>query len=55
MTPSTYIEAHMKYGVSVLGKALRDGKPFQHSVIIARNDSPVNEIKDIKRPFLCVR
>ena len=48
MTPSTYIEAHMKYGVSVLGKALRDGKPFQHSVIIARNDSPVNEIKDIK-------
>jgi len=48
MTPSTYIEAHMKYGVSVLGKALRDGKPFQHSVIIARNDSPVNEIKDLK-------
>ncbi len=48
MTPSTYIEAHMKYGVSVLGKALRDGKPFQHSVIISRNDSPVNEIKDIK-------
>ena len=46
MTPSTYIEAHLKYGVSVLGKALRDGKPFQHSVIIARNDSPVNEIKD---------
>jgi len=36
MTPSTYIEAHMKYGVSVMGKALRDGKPFQHSVIIAR-------------------
>jgi phosphonate transport system substrate-binding protein len=48
MTPSTYIEAHMKYGVSVLGKALRDGKPFQHSVIIARNDSPINELKDIK-------
>jgi phosphate/phosphite/phosphonate ABC transporter binding protein len=48
MTPSTYIEAHMKYGVSVLGKALRDGKPFQHSVIIARSDSPVNEIRDIK-------
>jgi phosphate/phosphite/phosphonate ABC transporter binding protein len=48
MTPSTYIEAHMKYGVSVMGKALRDGKPFQHSVIIARDDSPVNEIKDLK-------
>ena len=48
MTPSTYIEAHIKYGVTVLLKALRDGKPFQHSVIIARSDSAINEIKDIK-------
>jgi phosphonate transport system substrate-binding protein len=48
MTPSTYIEAHMKYGVSVLLKALRDGKPFQHSVIITRSDSVIHEIKDLK-------
>ena len=48
MTPSTYIEAHIRYGVTVLLKALRDGKPFQHSVIIARSDSAINEIKDIK-------
>ncbi|MBS1114501.1 MAG: methyl-accepting protein RppA [Nitrospirae bacterium] len=48
MTPSTYIEAHMKYGVSVLLKALRDGKPFQHSVIIARSDSALHDIRDIK-------
>lgn len=48
MTPSTYIEAHIKYGVSVLVKALRDGKPFQHSVIIARSDSRLQELKDIK-------
>jgi phosphonate transport system substrate-binding protein len=48
MTPSTYIEAHIKYGVTVLLKALRDGKPFQHSVIIARSDSAIHEIKDIK-------
>jgi methyl-accepting chemotaxis protein len=48
MTPSTYIEAHIKYGVTVLLKALRDGKPFQHSVIISRSDSAINEIKDLK-------
>lgn len=48
MTPSTYIEAHMKYGVSVLVKALRDGKPFQHSVIIAKSASRIQELKDIK-------
>jgi phosphonate transport system substrate-binding protein len=48
MTPSTYVEAHMKYGVSVLLKALRDGKPFQHSVIIVRNESPIQTIGDIK-------
>jgi phosphonate transport system substrate-binding protein len=34
--------------VTVLLKALRDGKPFQHSVIIARSDSAIHEIKDIK-------
>jgi methyl-accepting chemotaxis protein len=48
MTPSTYVEAHLKYGVTVLLKALRDGKPFQHSVIITRGNSPIHEIKDIK-------
>ena len=49
MTPSTYIEAHIKYGVSVLLKAaLKDGKIFQHSVIIAGGNSSINEIKDLK-------
>jgi methyl-accepting chemotaxis protein len=48
MTPSTYIEAHTKHGINVLVKALRDGKPFQHSVIIARTSSTINEVKDIK-------
>jgi phosphate/phosphite/phosphonate ABC transporter binding protein len=48
MTPSTYIEAHMKYSVTVLLKALREGKPYQHSVIIAKSDSAVNEIRDLK-------
>ena len=29
-------------------RAVGEGKPFQHSVIIARNDSPVNSIGDLK-------
>jgi phosphate/phosphite/phosphonate ABC transporter binding protein len=48
MTPSTYILAHRSYGAEVLVKALRDGKPFHHSVIISRRDGPVKELKDIK-------
>lgn len=48
MTPSTYIDAHKQYGVQVLVKALRDGKPFQHAVIIARNDSDIRSVKEIK-------
>jgi phosphonate transport system substrate-binding protein len=48
MTPSTYIEAHKKYGIQVLVKALRDGKPFQHCVIVARQDSPIKSLEDIR-------
>lgn len=48
MTPSTYIEAHKKHSVEVLVKALREGKPFQHSVIVARGDSAIQSMEDIK-------
>ncbi len=48
MTPSTYIEAHKKYGVRVLVKAMREGKPFQHSLIVVRNDSTIKSVEDIK-------
>jgi phosphate/phosphite/phosphonate ABC transporter binding protein len=48
MTPSTYIEAREKFGVKVLVKALRDGKPFQHSVIVARADSGIDSLEEIK-------
>lgn len=48
MTPSTYIEAHKGYNVEVIVKALRNGKPFQRSVIIARQESNIEDIKDIK-------
>ena len=48
LTPSTYVEAHKRYDAQVLVKALRDGKPFQRSVIIARSDSTINTIEDLK-------
>ncbi|MEC4676488.1 MAG: phosphate/phosphite/phosphonate ABC transporter substrate-binding protein [Nitrospirota bacterium] len=48
MTPSTYIMAHKDHGVEVLVEALRNGKPYHHAVIIAKSDSEVNTIKDIK-------
>jgi phosphate/phosphite/phosphonate ABC transporter binding protein len=48
MTPSTYVEAHGKYAVRVLVKALREGKPFQHSVIVTRDDSSINTLEDIR-------
>jgi len=48
MSPSTYIEAHEKYGVEVIAKALRHGRPYHHSVIIARDDGKINRIEDLK-------
>lgn len=48
MTPSTYIEAQRKYGIKVLVKALRDGKPYHRSVIITRTGSDISSIDGIK-------
>ena len=48
ITPITYIIANKKYGVEVLAKALTEGKSSYRSVIIAKSDSKINSIKDIK-------
>ncbi len=48
MTPSTYIEAREKYGVQVLVKALTDGKPFHHSVIVTRDDSGIKSLEELR-------
>ena len=48
MTPSTYIKAREKYGVEVLLKALRHGKPFQRIAIIARKGGNIHNVSDIK-------
>ena len=48
MTPSTYIKAKQKYGVEVLLKALRHGKPYQRIVIISRKGGKIRNVSDIK-------
>ncbi|MBE0427494.1 MAG: phosphate/phosphite/phosphonate ABC transporter substrate-binding protein [Nitrospirae bacterium] len=48
MMPITYIEANKKYGIQVLVKGLTDGKSSYHSVIIAKSDSKINSVEDIK-------
>lgn len=48
MTPSTYVEAREKYGVQVLVKALTDGKPFHHSVIVTRGDSGISSVGELR-------
>ena len=47
-------EAHNKYDTDVIAKALRDGKPYQHSVIIARMDRNVNSVEDLKGQDICL-
>jgi phosphate/phosphite/phosphonate ABC transporter binding protein len=48
MGPSTYVEAQRKYGVKVMAKGLRNGKPYHRSVIVTRSDSAIKAITDIK-------
>jgi len=48
MTPSTYIVAHTNFGAKVVAKALKDGKAVHHAVIIAKSDSSINAVKDIR-------
>lgn len=48
MTPLTYIQAKVASGVALLVKALRDGRPYHHSVIIAREGGSVKTLKDIR-------
>ena len=48
MTPTTYLEAQKKYGVEILVKAMTEGKSTYRSVIIARSDSNINTVEDLK-------
>ncbi|HDO23255.1 MAG TPA: phosphate/phosphite/phosphonate ABC transporter substrate-binding protein [Nitrospirae bacterium] len=48
MTPSTYIMAHREGDVKVVLKAMRHGKPYHHSVIIAGSQSQIASVGDIR-------
>ena len=48
MTPSTYINAREQYGVEVLVKALRSGKPYHRVAIIAKEESGINSVSQLK-------
>src|SRR4030042_4106920 len=48
MTPTSYIEANKKYGVEVLVKAMTEGKTSYQSIIIAKSDSKISSIEDIR-------
>jgi phosphate/phosphite/phosphonate ABC transporter binding protein len=48
MTPTTYIEANDKYGVELLAKAVRNGVPYSHTIIVARQDSSIKSLEDLK-------
>lgn len=48
MTPSTYIKAREQYGVEVLVKALKSGKPYQRIAIIAKEGSDINSVSKLK-------
>lgn len=48
MTPTTYIEAHESYGVELLAKAVRNGVPYSHTMVVAKADSQIDTLEDIK-------
>jgi phosphate/phosphite/phosphonate ABC transporter binding protein len=48
MSPITYVLANDKYGAEILAKILVGGKSTCRSVMIAKSDSKINMVKDIK-------
>ncbi|TAN42420.1 MAG: HAMP domain-containing protein [Nitrospirae bacterium] len=48
MGPANYIEANMKYGVTVIAKALRKGRPFHHAAVVVREKSDMLALRDLK-------
>lgn len=48
MGPANYIEANERFGVRVIAKALRKGKPFHRAVVVVRAGSGVQSVRDLK-------
>ena len=50
----TYLEAHARFGAMPILKALnKDGKPFNRSIIVVREDSDIQNIADLKGRSFC--
>jgi phosphate/phosphite/phosphonate ABC transporter binding protein len=48
LTPTTYLEAHHRFGVQLLVKALRRGVPYNHTAIVTREGSGIEHFLDLK-------
>jgi len=48
LTPTTYIDAKNKFGAVILVKALRNGSPVTHSVIVVRSGGEISSVEAIK-------
>jgi phosphate/phosphite/phosphonate ABC transporter binding protein len=47
-TPSTYIEAHDKYGIMPLVVPLAKGEPYYQTAIVVRSDSGITELAELR-------
>ena len=47
MGPANYVEARRAYGVDVIVKALRKGRPFHQVAVVVRDDSPITSLSDL--------
>ena len=48
LTPTTYIEAHDKFGAVLLVKALRKGLPYTHAAIVAGFGNGIERLEDLR-------
>jgi len=48
LSPSTYVQAKRRHGARLLATALREGKPEQHAVVVARRDSGLRGLADLR-------
>lgn len=48
MGPANYIDANKKYGVKVIAKALRKGRPFHRAAIVVKAGSSLQSVSDLK-------
>lgn len=49
IAPSTFVKANKKYGTQAIAKTILYGKSSYRSVIVAKKDSEINTLEDLKR------